>query len=246
MSWIKMRVELRGDPDVISMSSALGIEPDLVVGKLHRFWSWIDTYCRSGKVLLAGNTVAQIREHVDELCDHNGFTSALENVNWIRLLDGEIRIPRWKRHLSQSAKKRALAAQRAARHRNAPVTLASRSEAGKSAPDKTRTDKTRQENITTTTTVVVVDENSTREVKIERLEALGFKKKNAETLAGHPNCTMEQISIAVANAEAMKRRGKIKVSATAYIRSAIINDYEPIKGSTSWIDEEIKKNADGI
>lgn len=242
MAWIKMRVELHDDPDVLSISNTLGAEPDLIVGKLHRFWSWIDTHCRIGKVLLVGNNVAQIREHVDTVCDQDGFTSALEKVNWIRLSDGEIRIPNWKRHLSQSAKKRALAAQRASRHRNAKVTLASRSEAGKRAPDKTRTEQIREDN----TAAAAANGNDTglREQKTALLRSLGVRKRMAEDLVNHENCTLEQIQIAAANAEHLRKCGGIKKSVPSYIRSAIIDDYEPIKGSTSWIDEEIKKNAD--
>lgn len=37
--WIKMRVDLDGDPAVISISAKTGKEVLWVVGALHRFWS---------------------------------------------------------------------------------------------------------------------------------------------------------------------------------------------------------------
>lgn len=145
MAWIKMRVELRDDPNVISMGSRLDVKCDMVVGKLHRFWSWIDTHCRAGKVPMVGHSADQLRKYLDQLCDQNGFASALENVKWLRLRDGEIIIPNWKRHLSQCAKKRATDAKRAKKSR----AKASRSRHAKSAPtrcaqsalDKMRLDK---------------------------------------------------------------------------------------------------------
>lgn len=111
--WIKMRVDLREDPDVISIATATDLDEDAVVGKLHRVWSWADQQTADG------NAHSVTRAWLDRYVGVTGFASAMEKVGWLLVTDGGIQIPDFDAHNSESAKRRALTAKRAAKHRNA-------------------------------------------------------------------------------------------------------------------------------
>lgn len=130
MAWIPMRTDLAGDPAVLGMANALDIDPDLVVGKLHRFWSWADAQSRDGH---ASVTPTDINCVVG--CD--GFAQALEKVGWLMIETDYVTIPNWDNHLSRSAKKRAGGARRQQKRRevgNASVTPASHNDVTKALP----------------------------------------------------------------------------------------------------------------
>ncbi len=111
--WIKMRDDLAEDPAVISIAEKLGIEVDLVVGKLHRFWKWANAHTMTG--LLRGVTL----RHVDIAVSREGFADALLQFCWLEIAeDGSVKIPRFSRWNGKSSKKRALAADRQRRYRD--------------------------------------------------------------------------------------------------------------------------------
>lgn len=111
MAWIKMRTDLRDDPDVIAMATALKIEQDLVVGKLHRVWSWADAQTADGNV--PGVTPKWLNAY---LCAP-GFAEAMVEVGWLKLKIGGIVFPNFEVHMSESAKQRALTTKRVAKTR---------------------------------------------------------------------------------------------------------------------------------
>jgi len=136
MDWIKMRCDLREDPAVIGIASELNIEEDLVVGKLHRVWSWANRQTTDGHA--ASVTATWLDHHVDV----TGFAFAMEKVAWLQIKNHEIIFPKFDCHNSESAKKRAISAKRSAKYRHATVTQTSRSERDESV---TRGEEIREE-----------------------------------------------------------------------------------------------------
>ena len=109
--WIKMKTSLADDPAVIGMSIDLGLESDLVVGKLHRLWSWANLHTSDG------NAVGVTPEWVDEFLHVEGFAKSMEKFKWLKIKDDRVTVPRFDRHNGQSAKTRANARKRQERHR---------------------------------------------------------------------------------------------------------------------------------
>lgn len=99
--WIKMRCDLRDDPAVTAVADRLEVDEDLVVGKLHRLWSWADQQTADG--LLAGIAVGTI----DRRLACPGLGAALVDVGWLVVEAGGVRIPRFDKHNGRTAKARA-------------------------------------------------------------------------------------------------------------------------------------------
>lgn len=110
--WIAMRTCLSEEPEVIGIAARLGMDVDLVVGKLHRVWSWADKRTSNGRI--ANTDYARL----DVIARAQGFSDAMASENWLsRDEDGTIVFPRWGTYNPKSAKKRKLAAHRQARKR---------------------------------------------------------------------------------------------------------------------------------
>jgi hypothetical protein len=135
-SWIKLRHDIFDAPEMRRLARATGLDQDQVLGKLARFWSWADRHGVNGRLDVE-------LEDVDDKVGHVGFGAALVSVGWLVTQEGGIVIPHWERHFSDSAKARALGAQRAERHRNGasvthppdPVTLTPLPDKRKTRPD---------------------------------------------------------------------------------------------------------------
>ena len=116
--WIKMRESLYEDPAVLKMAHLRGERPEHIVGYLHRFWSWVSRNmspenrdkCPAASVtgvpLLSVESVLNLPKFLDTMCQ----------VGWLEYDDSGpepiITIPKFERHLSQSAKRRALEAEK--------------------------------------------------------------------------------------------------------------------------------------
>lgn len=129
--WIKMRVDLATSPKVVRISSALRADRLRVVGALHAVWCLFDVHSIDGK--LDGYTL----DALDELIGFAGFGAAMAAVGWIEDDGQSIAVPRFDEHNGQSAKRRAMEADRKSAVRKA------------SAPDadkmRTREEKRREE-----------------------------------------------------------------------------------------------------
>lgn len=81
--YLVLRHELFGNECVQQIASQLGVEPDLVIGKLCRLWSWAAQSFPDGVLV---NTAYQ---QVDELAGLPGLAQALVAVGWAeqRLFD---------------------------------------------------------------------------------------------------------------------------------------------------------------
>ena len=110
--WIKMRHDLEDDPAVIALTALEGVEdPEHAVGKLHKLWSWVDRQTTNG--VAAGITTAWI----DGFVGVAGFSESIIFSGWLRVTDTGVAFPRFSRHMSKTAKTRALAAIRQSRKR---------------------------------------------------------------------------------------------------------------------------------
>lgn len=120
--WLKFDKATPDKPEVFAIASELGIDPDAVVGKLMRVWSWFDTHTADG------NAVRVTPALLDRIAGVPGFVSAMAKTGWIAVETDSCRLPNFDRHCGETAKTRALGAKRSAgfRVRNAPtVTSAS-------------------------------------------------------------------------------------------------------------------------
>lgn len=116
--WIKMRMDLPDDPAVISISAAVELDEDAVVGKLHRLWSWADRHT------IDGRTCGVTRAWVDRYVARQGFASAMESVGWLHFEGDTLVFPHFDKHNGMTAKVRAenTLRVRASRERRASVT----------------------------------------------------------------------------------------------------------------------------
>src|SRR3990167_6258070 len=126
--WIKMEHDLPDKPEVVAVSERLNIDRFSVVGRLHRLWSWFDRHTENGN---ASNVTPAF---LNSLVALDGFASALESVGWLSIRSGSICVPNFDRHISKSAKHRALGRERVKRSRNDPS-------ATKPLPEKRREEK---------------------------------------------------------------------------------------------------------
>jgi hypothetical protein len=108
--WIKVEKATARKPEVLRVAAMLSIHPDHAFGLCFRFWCWCDDQLQDA------NARGVSPELVDSLVDREGFASALLEVGWLQARNGSLVIPNFDRHLSQSAKSRALTASRVAKH----------------------------------------------------------------------------------------------------------------------------------
>jgi len=109
--WIKMREDLHEDPSVLWIAQQLDVRPETVVGMCHRFWGLVSRQtgdgCLKGPTLLSLGCVLGLP----------GFPELLVQVGWLEYDESDplypiTTIPKFQRHLSESAKNRALAAEK--------------------------------------------------------------------------------------------------------------------------------------
>lgn len=129
--WIKVLSSTPDKPEVHSMAHLLGIDPDAVVGKLIRIWIWADQHVEScnANVTLAAlhdRYINVTRSLLDRITGADGFTDALISVGWLEVEGDKLYFPNFDRHNGNTAKSRALTADRVQKSRdsrNADVTL---------------------------------------------------------------------------------------------------------------------------
>lgn len=115
-------LELADKPEVHQIAAILGLDPDAVVGKLVRVWSWFDKQTVDGHAPSVTDLV------LDRITARDGFARAMRDAKWLDAENGGLAMPRFDRWNGQSAKKRALANRRQAKKRTANVTPTSRAE----------------------------------------------------------------------------------------------------------------------
>ena len=135
--WIKMRTNLAEDPAVVRLASGLNLDRFSIVGRLHKIWSWANEHS------IDGLDVPVDAQFLDSLVATPGFADQLRRAGWLSGRDGGLTFPSFLRHNGESAKSRAMDANRKKRVRKA---------SGK-CPDENRTEsgpeKRREERDTT-------------------------------------------------------------------------------------------------
>lgn len=111
--WIKIRTSLTDDPDVLEIADMCEIDPDLVVGKLIRLWSWADS-----RIAENGDGRGVTKAFVDRCVGVTGFANALLLIGWFSELEGHLVFSNWERHNGKSAKSRALTMSRTQKYRD--------------------------------------------------------------------------------------------------------------------------------
>jgi len=110
--WIKIRVCLPDEPEVIAISNECGISEDEVVGKLVRLWGWADQHLSRN-----GHAQSVTRNWLDRYVRRDGFADAMVTAGWLRIADDGIEFPDFDKHNTQTGKERALALRRKHRER---------------------------------------------------------------------------------------------------------------------------------
>lgn len=110
--WLKFEKATPDKPEVFAIAARLGIDPDAVVGKLIRVWSWFDTHT------VDGNAVGVTPELLDRIAGATGFVTAMQESGWVVVSEDGVSLPNFDRHNGETAKKRALTAKRVAHHRS--------------------------------------------------------------------------------------------------------------------------------
>jgi hypothetical protein len=100
--WIKVEHALPDKPEVMAIASALGIDPDAVVGKLLRVWAWFDNHSADG------NAPVTVRALLDRHAGVTGFVSAMLTVGWLTESNECLNVGKFDRHNGKTAKVRAL------------------------------------------------------------------------------------------------------------------------------------------
>lgn len=107
--WLKFEKATPDKPEVFAIAARLNIDPDAVVGKLIRVWSWFDTHTIDGN----GRSVTPAL--LDRISGVSGFVSAMASVGWLVISDDGVSLPNFDRHTGETAKGRALTAKRVAK-----------------------------------------------------------------------------------------------------------------------------------
>ena len=99
--WIKLQKDTPDKPEVLAIASRMDLDPDAVVGKLVRIWSWFDTHT------VDGNALSVTYSLLDRLAGVTGFAEQMAFVGWLNQDGHVLSLPNFDFHNGQSAKKRA-------------------------------------------------------------------------------------------------------------------------------------------
>ena len=111
-NWIKIETATTDKPEVCAVATQLKMDPDAVLGKLVRLWSWAEVN------RINGNDISVTREFLDKVVGKKGFAKALEGAGWLKEdAGGKLCFPNFGRHNGPAGKGRALTALRVSRHR---------------------------------------------------------------------------------------------------------------------------------
>lgn len=136
--WLKFDKSTPDKPEVFEIASQLQIDPDSVVGKLMRVWSWFDSHTEDGNALRVTPAL------LDRCAGHVGFVAAMQSVGWMVIENGGCRLPKFDRHCGSTAKKRALGKNRTQKSRSSNDDSVTQS-VTESSPEKRREEKKKEQ-----------------------------------------------------------------------------------------------------
>jgi hypothetical protein len=114
--WIKFDTSTPDKPEVWAIAERLAIDPDAVVGKLLRIWTWFDDHTEKG------NAPSVTKALLDRRVGVTGFCDAMIFAGWLLEEGGVVSIPNFDRHNGATAKSRGLTAKRVANHKAGNAT----------------------------------------------------------------------------------------------------------------------------
>ena len=141
--WIKICKDTPSKPEILVIATKLSIHPDIAFARCFQLWAWFDSNTKEGVTSGVTKVTLDALLHCDRLCD------ALMLVGWLGETEaGDLYLPNFDYHNSESAKSRALHKNRQEKYRNnrhesdaATVTEAS--------PEKRREEKNIKPNTNT-------------------------------------------------------------------------------------------------
>src|SRR5262249_26433412 len=104
--WIKLQHVTPDKPEVYKIATRLGLKPEQVLGHLVRIWIWADQQSRDGHALCVTDVT------LDCIARCDGLALAMREAGWLTGESGTVSFPNFERHNGETAKKRALAADR--------------------------------------------------------------------------------------------------------------------------------------
>lgn len=171
--WIKVQKDTPDKPEVLAIASRMNLDPDAVVGKLIRIWSWFDTHT------IDGNALSVTFSFLDRLTGVTGFAEQVALVGWLEQNGQSLSLPNFGNHNGETAKKRGLGKNRTEKHR---------SNAESNAPSVTKTspEKRREEKIYSVSkdTGVANDRENIFAYGIPLLTSAGIKESQARSFFG--------------------------------------------------------------
>ena len=114
--WLKVEHHVAEKPEVLLIAAKCKMDPDLVVGRLIKVWAWASRNCPAG-----GRTTIAALQHLNTIGGHECFAESMVEAGWLKVKDTEITFVNFDRHISQSAKERALNAANKAKHRSPEI-----------------------------------------------------------------------------------------------------------------------------
>lgn len=131
--WIKVQKDTPDKPEVLAIASRMGLDPDAVVGKLIRIWSWFDTHT------VDGNALSVTFSFLDRLTGVTGFAEQVAIVGWLEQNGHSLMLPNFGNHNGETAKKRGMGKKRTEKHRSNAESNAD--SVTKTSPEKRREEK---------------------------------------------------------------------------------------------------------
>lgn len=138
MDWIKVEHALPSKPEVLGLASFLDIDTDTALGICVRVFIWFDQQTADGVTPLTPDCF-------DRFFGRPGLTDGLISVGWLVYDQGQLQMRDFATHCSETAKTRAHAARRQARHRlkSAPAADCDTSHAQRVTPPLPEPEKNR-------------------------------------------------------------------------------------------------------
>jgi len=140
--WIKIREDLHEDAAVLNIADRLKVRPEVVVGYLVRFWSWVSRNTDDGTI--SGVSI----DSVEQVLNLPHFLGFMRDVGWLEYIEDTsgkaLIIPHFERHLSESAKKRAKDQRRKQEDRKRPQSVRAKTDKSRTREEESKSKSKRR------------------------------------------------------------------------------------------------------
>lgn len=109
--WIKIETTTPDKPEICTIATHLRMDPDAVLGKLVRLWTWAELN------RINPNDLGVTMSFMDKLVGRKGFAAALVQSGWLVEAEQKLSFPNFQTHNGEAGKNRAMTALRVKRHR---------------------------------------------------------------------------------------------------------------------------------